>query len=431
MTRYAIYFTPARTSWWWQQGCRWLGRDPESGVRTDLPPIAGVSSERQMQLTQHARRYGFHATLKAPFQLAQGFNEMHLMSMAQAFARCQNAIEVRQPTVRALGAFLALQPAAAQNDINALAMRCVSYFDVLRALPTVDELARRRQAGLSPRQEALLLRWGYPYTEEAYRFHMTLTDAMFDPASDTASNIGGDTMSAMRAAAQDSFAAAKLPPLMLDGLAIFRESAPGNDFDLIARMAFSSQTAAPTLPTPGTLFFLVGASGSGKDTLLRWVAAHLPPSSKLVFARRTITRAADANEDSEALDVAAFWQAAAAGEFAMLWQANDLCYAVRRGIEADLLAGRDVIINGSREYIPHLRQAYPAAQVIWIEAGAEQIRRRIVDRRRESGPALLRRLERVTQFSTEGDDALRVCNDGTVDQAGEQLLAILMRTART
>ena len=387
-----------------------------------------------MQLTQHARRYGFHATLKAPFQLAAGFNEAHLLSMAQAFARCQSAIEVRQPTVRALGAFLALQPAVAQSDIDALAMRCVSYFDVLRAPPTADELARRRQTALSPRQEALLLRWGYPYTEEAYRFHMTLTDALSDEASETLSDTlpdtGSSTLATMCAAAQVNFTAANLPPLMLDGLAVFRETAPGNAFDLIARMPFSSQATSAALPAPGTLFFLVGASGSGKDTLLRWVASHLPPSSDLLFARRSITRPADAHEDSEALEPAAFWQAAAAGEFAMLWQANDLCYAVRRGIEADLQAGRDVIINGSREYIAQLRQAYPAAEVIWIEAGAEQIRRRIVDRRRESGPALLRRLERVTQFSVDRDDALRVHNDGTIDQAGEQLLAILTRTAR-
>jgi phosphonate metabolism protein PhnN/1,5-bisphosphokinase (PRPP-forming) len=149
-----------------------------------------------------------------------------------------------------------------------------------------------------------------------------------------------------------------------------------------------------------------------------------------VFARRTITRPADSSEESEYIDADAFWHAAAAGEFAMQWQANDLCYGIRRGVEAHLLAGRDVIVNGSREYITQLRRAYPTAQVIWIEAGVEQIRRRLVDRRRESGPALLRRLERVTQFSPVGDDVVRIDNNGTVEQAGQQLLMALSRTGR-
>lgn len=422
MIRYAIYFAPQRASLWWQQGCRWLGRDPESGVCTDPPPIAGVTATLQSSLTRAARRYGFHATLKAPFHLASGFDETHLLQMAQAFAYCQPVIELRQPEVRMLGAFLALQPAVAQPEINALAMRCVSYFDLLRAPLSPEELARRRHSGLSPRQEALLLRWGYPYTEEAFRFHMTLSDALTD--------VDVTTTSALLTAAEASFAEAAAAPLMIDGMALFREAAPGHDFELIERIRFSSNVLEPSLPSPGTLFFMVGPSGSGKDTLLRWLAAQLPAASNIVFARRIITRPADDNEASEYLDETTFWQAAAAGEFAMQWQANGLCYAIRRGIDADLQAGRDVIVNGSRQYIAQLRQAYPSAQVIWIEAGIEQIRRRIVDRRRESGPALLRRLERVTQFSVVGDDVVRIDNNGTIEHAGAQLLAVFSRAKK-
>lgn len=420
MTRYAIYFAPERVSPWWQIGCRWLGRDPEGEDPCSVPSIFGIPASLQATLTHSARRYGFHATLKAPFRLARGFDEIHLLQMAQAFARHQSPIEVRQPEVQTLGAFLALQPAAAQDEINALAMRCVSYFDLLRAPLSSEELARRRHAELSPRQQALLLRWGYPFTEEAFRFHMTLSDSLTD--------VDAGTVATLRAAAKASFAGAIHTPLIIDGLAIFREAAPGDDFELIARARFASEsTAAACLPSPGRLFFMVGPSGSGKDTLLRWLATRLPPSSNLVFARRIITRPADESEASEFIDEPAFWRAAAAGEYAMQWRANGLCYAIRRGIDADLRAGRDVIVNGSREYIAQLRQAYPTAQIVWIEAGIEQIRRRIVDRRRESGPALLRRLERVTQFTIAGNDVVRIDNNEGIEQARKQLLSVLLR----
>ena len=418
MTRYALYAAPERDSVWWQRGCQWLGRDPETGLQTDLPVVAGVPITLQRQLTHNARRYGFHATLKAPFSLADGFDEADLLSMARAFAQHQAPLQLPQPTVGALGAFLALQPGTADPTINALAMRCVSYFDLLRAPPNEVELARRRQAGLTPRQDALLLRWGYPFVEEAYRFHMTLSDALtgVDPA----------VVAAFSSALRAHFVQAGATPMSLQSLAVFREARAGADFNLIARFPFLSTDHQARLPTSGRLFFIVGPSGSGKDTLLRWVIERLPASADWVVARRTITRPADANEDCESLDPDAFWQAAAAGQFTMLWQAHGLCYGIRRGLDAALCAGRDVIINGSREYIPQLRLSYPQAQVIWIEAGAEQIRRRITDRRRESGPALLRRLERATQFSAdESPDVKRIDNSGALEDAGAQLLALL------
>ncbi|MEC5216038.1 phosphonate metabolism protein PhnN/1,5-bisphosphokinase (PRPP-forming) [Actimicrobium sp. GrIS 1.19] len=420
MTRYAVYFAPQRATAWWQAGCHWLGRDPETTSSSTPPPIAGVSELLQRQLTQDARRYGFHATLKAPFELAEGFTEAHLLGMAQAFARSQSRLVIDDPQVRPLGDFLALQPAVAAADIAALAMRCVSYFDVLRAPISAQELARRRSAGLSPRQDVLLQRWGYPFTEAEFRFHMTLTDNL--------RQVDQDVVYALRKAAESCFSGALETRLQLDGIAVFREAAPGEAFALIARFPFSDQVVTPGLPLPGRLFFLVGPSGSGKDTLLRWVEDHLPEQADIVFARRTITRAALAGEPHEGVTDDAFWQAAAAGQFAMQWQANELCYGVRRGIEADLRAGRDVIINGSREFVPQLRQAYPDARVIWIDADQDQIRQRIEARRREAGAALLRRLDRVTQFAIDDSaDVIRLDNRSTVDVAGAKLMEILSR----
>jgi ribose 1,5-bisphosphokinase len=274
---------------------------------------------------------------------------------------------------------------------------------------------------LSQRQEASLQRWGYPYTEEEFRLHMTLTDSLSDVDTDTAY--------AMRKAAEQRFAAvaAGAPPA-IDALTIFREDTPGAPFSIWRRFSFNAAQQAHGLPVPGRLFYLVGPSGVGKDSLLQWLQQRVPADAGVVFAQRTITRASHPSESYEATDVATFWQHAASGQFSMIWQANDLCYGVRRGIEADLKSGRDVVINGSREYVPQLRRAFPDAHIVWIEADAATIQERLESRRRESGPALLRRIDRAMRFAAPTEpNVIRLDNSGPLELAGQRLLELLKR----
>ncbi len=419
MHRYALYFTPSADSVWGQSGSQWLGRDAISDEAVAQPTIPGIPKLLLSSLTSEPRRYGFHATLKAPFRLLDGFDEGHLLEMAQAFCATQKPINIDQPCVRPLNDFLALQASDQAGEVAALAMRCVSYFDLLRSPLNNVELARRRFAGLSAREEALLQRWGYPYTEELFRFHMSLSNGL--------AQVDDDVSYAIRKAAEQHFAQALAgTPLVLDGLTIARESMPGAPFISWQRIPFSAQSTHATLPKSGRVFFCVGPSGVGKDALLNWVQQHFPGNDRGVFAKRVITRAAHPSELHEAVDVATFWQLAASGQFTMVWQANDLCYGIRRGVEADLKAGRDVIINGSRAYIPQLRQAFPDATVIWIEANETLIRERLEMRQRETGPALLKRLKRGSEFiPPDGQQVIRVDNSGPLEVAGKRLLEIL------
>jgi ribose 1,5-bisphosphokinase len=122
------------------------------------------------------------------------------------------------------------------------------------------------------------------------------------------------------------------------------------------------------LPRAGRLYYFVGAQGVRREVLLRWVQKHMPADGDIVFAEHTITRPVRARESHEPVDQATFWQLAADGHFAMIWQADGLCYGIRRGIEVDLRIGRDVIVNGASEYIEPLRRKFPEAQVIWFDA---------------------------------------------------------------
>lgn len=226
--RYALYFAPEQSSPWWQAGCHWLGRDPASATALPQPALSNVTAAEFHQLTSDARRYGFHATLKAPFRLAEGYTHTQLDAALRDFCRQQHSLIIPAPRIEWMGNFLALRPHGDVSAINRLAMDCVSTFDSFRAPLSAADIARRQRHPLSERQMQLLQRWGYPYTEEEFRFHMTLTDAL--NASDQAE--------AIYQAAQSFF---KIDvPLQLNGLALFTESAPGTPFQLLQRYAFGA-----------------------------------------------------------------------------------------------------------------------------------------------------------------------------------------------
>jgi hypothetical protein len=127
--------------------------------------------------TASARRYGFHATLKAPFATVAGTDQDGLYSELGAFARSCRPFWLPRLRVTRLGGFLALCLSQPSKQMDTLATECVARFDRFRLPATCDEQARRAN-GLSANQKMLLERWGYPYVMDEWRFHMTLTDQL-------------------------------------------------------------------------------------------------------------------------------------------------------------------------------------------------------------------------------------------------------------
>lgn len=187
--RYAIYFIPEPGTKLSVFGSALLGRNSESGKPTPRPVFNGLPPEDLRACTVDAGRYGLHATLKAPFFLADGFSEKDLLERAAAFAVNKRGIILPRLKLARIGFFLALVPSGqtaedweAVENLNALAAETLSFFDSFRAAPSEQELARREPQKLSVRQRELLAKWGYPYVLDEYRFHITLTDKLHDEA---------------------------------------------------------------------------------------------------------------------------------------------------------------------------------------------------------------------------------------------------------
>lgn len=171
--RYAVYVAPRDGTALADAGARWLGRDAAGAAVAPLD-AAGLPAPRET-LVRDARRYGFHATLKAPFRLAEDFRGADLDDAVAALARSRAPIVGPRLAVGALDGFVALTPVADWPEIDDLAAACVTGLDLMRAPLSGPEIARRRRAGLDTVEDANLRTWGYPYVLARFRFHMTLT----------------------------------------------------------------------------------------------------------------------------------------------------------------------------------------------------------------------------------------------------------------
>ena len=149
-----------------------------------------------------------------------------------------------------------------------------------------------------------------------------------------------------------------------------------------------------TKPPSGILFFIVGPSGAGKDSLIDGLRARLD-SAGFVFARRVITRSADAGgELHEAVSLAEFLAREARGEFLVSWQAHGLHYGIPASVCDALAQGRHVLANGSRSAAAMLSARVPNMVLVSIEAPPELLAARLAARGREDPQAIAKRLAR-------------------------------------
>ncbi|WER48485.1 phosphonate metabolism protein/1,5-bisphosphokinase (PRPP-forming) PhnN [Cupriavidus sp. WKF15] len=145
------------------------------------------------------------------------------------------------------------------------------------------------------------------------------------------------------------------------------------------------------------LFYVMGPSGSGKDSLLRALHSRLGPRDRVVVAHRYITRDADANEASVSLSAGEFERRAALGCMALHWRSHGLHYGIGLEIEPWLARGLKVIVNGSREHLPHAVARYPKLCAVHVRVKPEVLGARLRQRGRESEEAIVQRLARADE----------------------------------
>lgn len=222
--RYAVYYAPPANSALWRLGSQWLGRDAETGAALPQPEIPELAA-----LTVSPRRYGLHATLKAPIRLAAGTTEAEFLDAVAGWAATEPRFSLPSLEVGSLGDFLALRLSRPCADLMEMAGRCVRTLDRFRSPSTETELRRRHAAALSPRECDHVQAWGYPYVFECYRFHITLSDSIAD----------AKLQARMQDAAMAWLAGSALDERPVSEACVFVQAAADQPFILTHRFGFS------------------------------------------------------------------------------------------------------------------------------------------------------------------------------------------------
>lgn len=216
--RVAVYYAPLPDDPLSLAAATWLGRDPTTNAPRPQPNLPDIQV-----ITADPRLYGFHATLKPPMRLTGGWDL--LLRAADGLAARIAPFALPPLAVSDIHGFLALREAEPCPALQALADACVADLDPFRVPPTEAELAKRRQVGLTDEQDAMLVRWGYPYVFGTWFFHMTLTRRLTEAEK-----------AIYRPAAQAHFAAAMAQPRRVQDVCLYTQAGAGKPFVIAERL---------------------------------------------------------------------------------------------------------------------------------------------------------------------------------------------------
>jgi putative phosphonate metabolism protein len=225
MIRYAVYFAPHPTSALAAFGRSVLGRDAEKGgTKAAWNPRLVAAFPGWSEMVDEPARYGFHATLKAPFELAESRAETDLIASVEDVAAAIEPVPLGELDIVQLGPFIAMVPdAAGQESARKIADVAVQELEHLRRPLSQADRERRLRASLTDRQVANLDGWGYPYVFENFRFHMTLTGRLEPQRADAVCQALNEIYRLVRG------------EVWLDAICVFKQSSRDDDFHVLSR----------------------------------------------------------------------------------------------------------------------------------------------------------------------------------------------------
>ncbi|MBA7573989.1 Ribose 1,5-bisphosphate phosphokinase PhnN [subsurface metagenome] len=181
----------------------------------------------------------------------------------------------------------------------------------------------------------------------------------------------------------------------------------------------------------GTLFLVVGNSGSGKDSIIKAVLERYPSDLKSIrLTQRYITRPPSETEDNISMNPGEFREMSKQGKFALEWHIYDLDYGVPIEIDSWLKNGHPVLVNVSRTIVKEACEIYRNLKIIFIEVPFEITLKRLKTRARESGKRLEERIERAKKNQKFPDADFIVDNSEKLENAINQFLNYLVSVVR-
>lgn len=234
--RYAVYFTPPPGDLA-EFGARWLGWDSATGRAIAAPSWPALDVGK---VTNAPRKYGFHATLKAPFHLTAGTDLAGLALAVEGLATRLSPVAIGALELRHDHGFVALRPKHQPASLTTTVGEIMRDLDGFRAPLSATDMARRRASGLTSRQDQQLCDWGYPFVFDDFQFHLTLSGTL-DP----------DDAVALIDALKPQVAPLIREPLWLDAITLMGQGADGM-FHQIHRYPLSHVFAARRATTLGS-----------------------------------------------------------------------------------------------------------------------------------------------------------------------------------
>jgi hypothetical protein len=220
--RYAIYWLPEPRSELAGFAHGWFGADPDATRPRPGRELHGLDADLAERATASPRRYGCHATMKAPFALRDGLSEMDLDAALAEFCRRRRA-KTGRLRLRRLSHYLALTLDAGAAEIDWLADECVTHFDRFRAALTEADRARRSGEMPALAREHLEA-FGYPDIFSRFLFHITL-----------AGPLEADELARVEAALAPALAPFTREPFSLSSLCLCGDPGQGGLFKVLSR----------------------------------------------------------------------------------------------------------------------------------------------------------------------------------------------------